>query len=196
MIFSLLRKLKLIINEKIISQKIELEKQKGSFVYAKIGYPYYVNPKSCKLKIGTGSRIRGVVTFEKSGSSIEIGKNTSIGGQTIFSCSNNIIIGDNVLISFDCKIFDHNSHPMNHFERRNDLKNILSGKGKEWNNVKQATTKIGNDAWIGAGVIILPGITIGERAIIGAGSVVTKDIPDNAIAVGAPAKVKRINENK
>ncbi|MDD3206773.1 MAG: DapH/DapD/GlmU-related protein [Lachnospiraceae bacterium] len=50
---------------------------------------------------------------------------------------------------------------------------------------------IGDGAWIGAGVVILPGITIGENAVIGAGSVVTKDIPANVIAVGNPCKVLR-----
>jgi acetyltransferase-like isoleucine patch superfamily enzyme len=49
--------------------------------------------------------------------------------------------------------------------------------------------KIGNDVWIGAGCSILPGVTIGNGAVIGARAVVTKDIPENAIAVGVPAKV-------
>ena len=49
--------------------------------------------------------------------------------------------------------------------------------------------KIGNDAWLGFGVIVLDGVNIGEGAIIGAGSVVTDDIPANAIAVGSPARV-------
>lgn len=44
------------------------------------------------------------------------------------------------------------------------------------------------DCWIGAGVIVMPGVTIGERAIVGAGSVVTKDVPDDTIVVGIPAK--------
>ena len=50
---------------------------------------------------------------------------------------------------------------------------------------------IGNDVWIGARVIVLPGVTIGNHVIIGAGAVVTKDIPDYAIAGGVPAKVIR-----
>ncbi|MBQ9007716.1 MAG: sugar O-acetyltransferase [Clostridia bacterium] len=54
---------------------------------------------------------------------------------------------------------------------------------------------IGDGAWIGAGAIILPGITIGKYAVIGAGSVVTKDIPDYTVAVGNPCKpLRRINE--
>lgn len=58
--------------------------------------------------------------------------------------------------------------------------------------------KIGNDVWIGAGAIILRGVTIGDGAIIGANAVVTKDIPEFSIAVGIPAKVirKRVSEEK
>lgn len=56
--------------------------------------------------------------------------------------------------------------------------------------------KIGKNCWIGAGVIIVPGITIGDNVVIGAGSVVTKDIPDNVIAVGNPCRVlRKVNEH-
>ncbi len=55
--------------------------------------------------------------------------------------------------------------------------------------------RIGKNCWLGAGVIVLPGVTIGDNVVIGAGSVVTKDIPDNVIAVGNPCKVLRqVNE--
>lgn len=54
-----------------------------------------------------------------------------------------------------------------------------------------APVRIGKNCWLGAGVIILPGITIGDNSVVGAGSVVTKDIPANVIAVGNPCKVLR-----
>ena len=50
---------------------------------------------------------------------------------------------------------------------------------------------IGKNVWIGAGVVIVPGITIGENSVIGAGSVVTRDIPANVVAVGVPCRVVR-----
>ena len=56
--------------------------------------------------------------------------------------------------------------------------------------------KIGSKVWIGANVTILPGVTIGENAIVGTGSIVTKDIPDNAVAVGNPARVVKMIEKK
>ena len=56
--------------------------------------------------------------------------------------------------------------------------------------------KIGRNCWIGAGAIIVPGVTIGDNTVIGAGSVVTKDIPSNVVAVGNPCRVLReINEH-
>ena len=54
-----------------------------------------------------------------------------------------------------------------------------------------AAVHIGRNCWIGAGVVIVPGVTIGDNVVIGAGSVVTKDIPDNVVAVGNPCKVLR-----
>ena len=53
---------------------------------------------------------------------------------------------------------------------------------------------IGNNVWIGGNVIVLPGVTIGDNVIIGAGSVVTKDIPDNKIAYGNPCRIIRDND--
>ena len=51
--------------------------------------------------------------------------------------------------------------------------------------------RIGNGVWVGANSVILPGVTIGDNAVIGAGSIVTKDIPANVVAVGNPCKVMR-----
>lgn len=68
----------------------------------------------------------------------------------------------------------------------------LRQKGYQYN----APVHIGKNCWIGAGVIIVPGITIGDNVVIGAGSIVTKDLPDNVIAVGNPCKILReVNEH-
>ncbi len=63
----------------------------------------------------------------------------------------------------------------------------LREKGYQYN----ASVRIGKNCWLGAGAIILPGITIGDNVVIGAGSVVTKDLPSNVVAVGNPCKVLR-----
>ena len=68
----------------------------------------------------------------------------------------------------------------------------LRKKGYQFN----APIHIGENCWIGAGAIILPGITIGKNVVVGAGSVVTKDLPDNIVAVGNPCKIlRKINEH-
>ena len=55
---------------------------------------------------------------------------------------------------------------------------------------------IGEDTWLGGGVVVCPGVTIGKRCVIGAGSVVTKDIPDDCLAAGNPARVIRKMNNE
>jgi galactoside O-acetyltransferase len=62
---------------------------------------------------------------------------------------------------------------------------------REHNYVYNISTRIGKNVWIGSGVQILPGVTIGDNSVVGAGSVVTKDIPPNVVAVGAPCRVVR-----
>ena len=63
----------------------------------------------------------------------------------------------------------------------------LRAQGYQYN----AAVHIGKNCWIGAGAVILPGITIGDNVVVGAGSVVTKDLPDNVVAVGNPCRVLR-----
>ena len=63
----------------------------------------------------------------------------------------------------------------------------LRAHGYQYN----APIHIGRNCWIGAGAVILPGITIGDNVVVGAGSVVTKDLPDNVVAVGNPCRVLR-----
>lgn len=68
----------------------------------------------------------------------------------------------------------------------------LREKGYQYN----ASVRIGRNCWIGAGAVIVPGVTIGDNVVVGAGSVVTKDLPDNVIAVGNPCRVLReVNEH-
>ena len=101
-----------------------------------------------------------------------------------FVDNNRIDIGNHVLIASDVKIYTA-AHPVTAGER------MIPGGG--WN-IYARPVKIEDGAWIGGGAIILPGVTIGRNAVIGAGAVVTKDIPANAVAVGSPARVIRYQE--
>ncbi|MXV14351.1 sugar O-acetyltransferase [Hufsiella ginkgonis] len=109
----------------------------------------------------------------------------------------NLEIGEKVFFNFNCVVLDvvkvtigsrtmfgpnvqiyTATHPVNHIERASGLEFA-----------KPIT--IGEDVWVGGGAVICPGVTIGDRSIIGAGSVVTKDIPADVIAAGNPCKVIR-----
>lgn len=68
----------------------------------------------------------------------------------------------------------------------------LREQGYQYN----APVHIGKNCWLGAGVIVLPGVTIGDNTVVGAGSIVTKDLPDNVVAVGNPCKVLRPINNR
>jgi len=107
-----------------------------------------------------------------------IGKNTYIGEMNNIRCANEkIIIGDDCLISQNVNIIGSN---------HSAKKNILINKQK-WSNDKTGVI-IGNDVWIGCGATILPGVSIGNGAIIAAGSLVNNDVAENTIVAGMPAK--------
>lgn len=153
-------------------------------------------PNKKFVSIGENSLVSGQYIFESSEGEISIGNNTFIGSST-FICRTKITIGDNVNIAWGCTIYDHDSHSQDYQIRRNDvivtLRNSTEGRNpatyKNWSVVKSAPITIQNDAWIGMNCIILKGVTIGEGAIIGAGAVVTHDIPAWTMAAGNPAQI-------
>jgi maltose O-acetyltransferase len=114
---------------------------------------------------------------------ITIGDFSELGTNCIIQ--SNTTIGNNVIMGPDVKIYTRNHN----FDRL-DLPIQLQGSTND-------KVVIGNDVWLGANTIILPGVTVGDHAILAAGSVVTKDVPSFAIAGGIPAKViKYRNEKK
>ena len=109
------------------------------------------------------------------GYNISVGENFYMNHNcTILDCAK-IEFGDNVFVAPNCGFYTA-GHPLD-FETRN--------KGLEY----AKPLKIGNNVWIGGNVIVLPGVNIGDNVVIGAGSVVNKDIPENSVAVGNPCKV-------
>lgn len=140
----------------------------------------------------------------------KLGDNVAI--DTPFYCDygKNIFIGDNVIININCTFVDNSkitignhvliasnvqlytaSHPTAPKER---LICDWQEKGCAWFSTYSEPITIKDGAWLGGGVIVLPGVTIGENAVIGAGSVVTRSIPDNCVAVGNPCKPIRYFE--
>lgn len=114
-----------------------------------------------------------------------IGSNVGISNSTIV-CRNSIIIEDNVLIGGGCRIYDTDFHSITYTKR---LDPFL--RGIPDSDVKTCPIIIKTNAWVGAHSIVLKGVTIGEKSIVGAGSVVSKDIPSNEIWSGNPARFIR-----
>lgn len=124
------------------------------------------------------------------GCNIHIGKNFFVNCNCTMMDYAPITIGDNVLIAPNVTITTVN-HPLDPVQRRVfDTKDSFHpGKKGNWEIIAPVT--IGDDVWIGAGAIILPGVTVGSGSTIGAGSVVTHDIPPNVLAFGVPCRVVR-----
>ena len=120
---------------------------------------------------------------------------TTIGG--VWKPMPGISIGADVLISWGCTLVDHDSHSLQWKDRAEDVARWRAGyqsagwtgaaATKDWTHVPTAPIHIGDKAWIGFGVTVLRGVTIGEGAIVGARSVVTADVPPWTVAVGTPA---------
>lgn len=155
-----------------------------------------IKPKNgCALDVGEDSLMQSRLIYERDNASVVIGKRTFIGGG-ICSIARTIVIGDDVQIAWGTVITDHNSHSIRFSDRVNDVINWGQNK-KEWNNVEIQKVEIGNKVWIGLNCIILKGISIGEGAIVAAGSVVTKDVAPWTIVGGNPAKlIRELKENE
>jgi len=109
----------------------------------------------------------------------------------------NIYLGNNVFINFDCILLDCNTIHIGDNVQLATRVQLLTAyhpiKAIERNAGPELASpiRIGDSCWLGGGVIVLPGVTIGENTVIGAGSVVTKDIPANVVAVGNPCRILR-----
>ena len=125
-------------------------------------------------------KIKGNILIEQPficdyGYNIEMGDNFYSNHNLVILDAGGVKFGDNVFIGPNCGVYT-SGHPI-----EKDVRNM----GLEY----ASPIKIGNDVWIGGNVCILPGVTIGEDVVIGAGSVVNKDIPSHSVAVGNPCRV-------
>lgn len=117
--------------------------------------------------------------------SLSIGNWSGISNSTIF-CKEKIVIGNHVNIGVNCIIYDTDMHSINYEGRIHITEEYIETK----------PVVISDGAWICGHCIILKGVTIGERSVIGAGFVVTHDVPNDELWAGNPAKfIKKLNQN-
>ncbi|MDX2197213.1 MAG: acyltransferase [Cytophagales bacterium] len=131
------------------------------------------------ISIGAASDLQKGVCINAFGGTITIGEHTFIGQYTVIYGHGNVTIGSNSLISMHCRILSSNHTIPDRQHIIRDMPDIL------------LPVTIGNDVWLGAGVTVLGGVNIGHGCVVGAGAVVTKDLPDYSIAVGNPATIIR-----
>jgi serine acetyltransferase len=138
-----------------------------------------------RIVIGSGVRLSGMSTICFSTRvamlpEFRIGDGTFIGHQCAFSIGRAIQIGTNCLLAANVRILDMDGHPTDADARRN-------GDPTPAHAIRPVT--IGNDVWVGASSIILKGVSIGDRAIVAAGSVVTRSVSPDTVVAGNPATV-------
>jgi len=135
-------------------------------------------------KVGTGLVINGSISAIY-GTHISVGDDVFINGNCTFQDSNRITLGDRVIIAPDTKLYcgAHALDASKRFGTRPDGSKYLITYTKP--------ISIGNDVWIGGNVTIIGGVHIGNNVVVAAGAVVTKDVPDNTIVGGVPAKTIR-----
>ncbi|WP_326983842.1 sugar O-acetyltransferase [Chryseobacterium sp. MYb264] len=115
------------------------------------------------------------------GYNIEVGENFYANHNLVILDCAKVTFGDNVFIGPNCSFYTAN-HPLDVKQRNAGLETAHP-------------ITVGDNVWFGGNVVVIPGVRIGNNSVIGAGSVVTKDIPDNVLAVGSPCKVIKKIEN-
>lgn len=164
-----------------ILQRLYLQYKGGKII---IGINFTCNNKFCSNSIGLIQPCLFNIITE--GSRIVIGNNVGISGSTI-NATTSVSIGDNTIIGSGCLITDTDSHPILAEHR------LLSYGGGQY--TKHAPIVIEHNVFIGARSIIMKGVHIGKGSVIGAGSVVAKDVPANVVVAGNPARIiKHLNQ--
>lgn len=134
-----------------------------------------------RISIGENAKIRGLsISMGDGHQQIEIGRGTTCRGLILNAIGANIFIGEDCMFSGQVALRTHDMHDI-----------VDQTTGEVVNPPRDIT--LGKHVWIGNTVIIMPGVTIGDNCIIGAGSIVTKDVPAGCLVAGTPARIMREN---
>ncbi|MEH2532784.1 acetyltransferase-like isoleucine patch superfamily enzyme [Bradyrhizobium sp. AZCC 1588] len=145
-----------------------------------------------KIVVGQHSRILGELLTFAHGGEIKIGEWCYVGEDSRIWSAASIVIGNRVLISHSVNIFDNLTHPLRAAKRHEQIRQIFTHGHPREISLDESPVTICDDAWIGAGAMVLRGVTVGKGGVVAAGAVVTKDVPAFSIVAGNPAE--RIRE--
>ena len=147
------------------------------------------------IVIGNNTHIKGELLLLGHGGQIIIGDYCHVGPNSHIWSGKLIKIGDRVLIGHNCNIFDNDIHPFDPLMRHEQFKKIITEGQPKDIKLNDQEVVIEEDVWIGANVTILKGVKIGRGAIVGANSLIVKDIPEDTIYAGNPGKYIRDIKN-
>jgi galactoside O-acetyltransferase len=158
------------------------------------------NPPRVCLRIEEGCHIFSTFSILRPNASITIGKRCQLGASS-FVCADRIEVGDDVLMAWGATITDSDNHSIFWEERSGDVERCRRdyratqgadlARSHDWSKVRIAPVHIGNKAWIGFNAVLLRGVRIGEGAVVGAASVVTRDVRPWHSAAGNPCRELR-----
>jgi|KBSMisStaDraftv2_1062788.scaffolds.fasta_scaffold00086_32 galactoside O-acetyltransferase len=148
-----------------------------------------MKPGFANVKIGNDCILEGRIILFSPEARITIGDRVYIGPGTSLYCYESIEIGNDIMFSWDITVLDTNAHSLQWNERKNDVINWKKGAAfKDWSVVQHEKVVVKDKAWIGFNSILLKGVTVGEGAVVAAGSVVAKDVEDFTVVGGNPAQ--------
>jgi|SRR6185312_915012 len=149
------------------------------------------------VRIGARGQVNARIVFESKQGSVEIGERAYIGGGTII-CRERVTIGNDVTMAWGISLYDHDSQSLDWRQRAKVVRHFYEKYGTmacfdeiDWTGVKSGPIVIGDKAWIGFDAVILKGVHVGEGAVIGARSVVTRAVEPYTVVAGNPARLIR-----
>lgn len=193
---------KWLLSNRLVHRKYRknLEIDSSTRLHENFSVNFLVPPQDrCYVKVGARGLLNAQITFESKDGAVEIGDRVYIGGCLII-CRNKVTIGNDVTLAWGVTIYDHNSNSLDWRQRAKVVEYFCETYGSarcyeelDWSGVASAPIVIEDKVWIGFDAVLLKGVRVGEGAVIGARSVVTRDVDPYTVVAGNPAVfVKRI----